>query len=982
MGEFSIDSLKTMDTNCLVLSDNTPQTQEIVKGKTGWKGRVVSFFKGSSVKEENKAVWSKLMDTIQNKYQKTGSEITKKLMEKYETEKPLSSRQALQILYEAKGMDRKNFLISLGEDEKVMRIALNKVLGSDDPVLLGKLDDPFSSKDIETDKYRKVFHEMLDLKGLKDAGLGDEQVELAAKLNISPQKILDDLENKISFEESLNRHGGGIGSLAKNMMAGPGGIKQKTAYLLAAKIKTGSNEESRQAALAYLKVTSRQCRELTRLLNGEIKDGPKKELADTLFKLLPRTQEFSKKNSEIFNDYKAMLTGAKKQGLMDKEMIKGLMDKGSLSPEETLCALKAGNESIQTRDPQEMEQQKNDLLTPLKEKWKQILETDSDSQKKKELFIKALGDGEDFKMLKEQLPGLDEKLMDVFLEVFAETRTDQKNLIREVGEQNDLLKQVKGSLLEQIKDIPGLAKEFSAYQKAPENLKDEKLGILIRKYSDSVVKGLQQDLENSKPANPKDADLKKQLLKKYATQGPERITERDLAKMGQLLGDTKKTDLNRAILAKYALKEGNIRMTDFVSPDDKAGVKQGLGGKINTLEDVKKVISDATYRQVETPGQLRYLRDKLKGKLFDLLPVSGSDARVNALNKEIINAQKRNIFMAPESLGYDMVTIKRKIGKGGSDAVLFDAGTRLEMMAKLRVKLQKGDISESRYQMLTAELGELTRKINQSQSFVFKCFKTENLGDQEDRSDFEKEYNVSRQLNHPHIVNTYGAFFDKPRIGICMDYCQKGDLLHVIQGNEKDKFDATKKEGVDNIIDYVLQPALGLEYMHGQGLIHRDIKPENFFVTRDNTVKIGDFGISKKRNTEVDGMTMKDMEESFREMDTARVGTSIYMPPEVTLKKYKASPKQDVYSFGMSLLVIALGDPKKVIGKAFNFELLMIEPDKAKTKIDTWLSNPVFQKGAPGEALAPLIRQCLSYEPKDRPTMHDVIEQMRQIRGH
>ena len=76
---------------------------------------------------------------------------------------------------------------------------------------------------------------------------------------------------------------------------------------------------------------------------------------------------------------------------------------------------------------------------------------------------------------------------------------------------------------------------------------------------------------------------------------------------------------------------------------------------------------------------------------------------------------------------------------------------------------------------------------------------------------------------------------------------------------------------------------LGLKDIHSQQINHRDIKLLNVFLTQNNVIKIGDFGISKKN----DG-------------SSETVGTIHYMAPEVVNAK-PYSPESDVWSLGCLL---------------------------------------------------------------------------------
>ena len=62
------------------------------------------------------------------------------------------------------------------------------------------------------------------------------------------------------------------------------------------------------------------------------------------------------------------------------------------------------------------------------------------------------------------------------------------------------------------------------------------------------------------------------------------------------------------------------------------------------------------------------------------------------------------------------------------------------------------------------------------------------------------------------------------------------------------------------------------QYLHDHKILHRDLKSQNIFLTKENNVKLGDFGIA----TVLDGTL---------ELAKTMVGTPYYMSPEIFRNK-------------------------------------------------------------------------------------------------
>jgi serine/threonine protein kinase len=51
-------------------------------------------------------------------------------------------------------------------------------------------------------------------------------------------------------------------------------------------------------------------------------------------------------------------------------------------------------------------------------------------------------------------------------------------------------------------------------------------------------------------------------------------------------------------------------------------------------------------------------------------------------------------------------------------------------------------------------------------------------------------------------------------------------------------------ENMVNYLNIFLSIAKSVDYVHNVNLIHRDLKPANIFISKDNIIKLGDFGLA------------------------------------------------------------------------------------------------------------------------------------------
>lgn len=122
-----------------------------------------------------------------------------------------------------------------------------------------------------------------------------------------------------------------------------------------------------------------------------------------------------------------------------------------------------------------------------------------------------------------------------------------------------------------------------------------------------------------------------------------------------------------------------------------------------------------------------------------------------------------------------------------------------------------------------------------------------------------------------------------------MEFADGGDLTKKVKDQGGKYFSEVQ------ILDWFTQLCLAIKHVHDRKIIHRDLKCQNIFLTKDNRIKLGDFGIAR--------ILKKTMEKA-----KTMVGTPYYISPEIIQGK-QYSLMTDIWSLGVVLYELCTLNP-------------------------------------------------------------------------
>ncbi|KAM9216225.1 proto-oncogene tyrosine-protein kinase receptor Ret isoform 6-T6 [Dugong dugon] len=238
--------------------------------------------------------------------------------------------------------------------------------------------------------------------------------------------------------------------------------------------------------------------------------------------------------------------------------------------------------------------------------------------------------------------------------------------------------------------------------------------------------------------------------------------------------------------------------------------------------------------------------------------------------------------------------------------------------------------------------------------------------------DLLSEFNLLKQVNHPHVIKLHGACSQDGPLFLIVEYAKYGSLRGFLRESRKvgpsyvGSGGSRSSSYLDNpderaltmgdLISFAWQISRGMQYLAEMKLVHRDLAARNVLVAEGRKMKISDFGLSRDVYEE----------DSYVKRSKGRIPVK-WMAIE-SLFDHIYTTQSDVWSFGVLLweIVTLGGNPYPGIPPERLFNLLktgyrMERPDNCS------------------EEMYSLMLQCWKQEPDKRPVFADISKDLEKM---
>jgi len=207
--------------------------------------------------------------------------------------------------------------------------------------------------------------------------------------------------------------------------------------------------------------------------------------------------------------------------------------------------------------------------------------------------------------------------------------------------------------------------------------------------------------------------------------------------------------------------------------------------------------------------------------------------------------------------------------------------------------------------------------------------------DQDPEAWFLSEARSMARINHPHVIQIYGAAKQAGHCHIAMEFVDGASASALIA-----RFGAFP---ADRATEVLVHAASALYAAHAADVVHCDVKAENLLIAANGTAKLGDFGMARQgaRN---------------RANAPVRAGTPLYTAPELWAGE-PPSPATDLYALGVTYFYLLTGRHPLEGGTIDCIKAAHLEAPVP----DVRTLSPHVPAGC-----SHVLRRCLAKSPRDR----------------
>ncbi|KAK7682508.1 hypothetical protein QCA50_014308 [Cerrena zonata] len=229
-----------------------------------------------------------------------------------------------------------------------------------------------------------------------------------------------------------------------------------------------------------------------------------------------------------------------------------------------------------------------------------------------------------------------------------------------------------------------------------------------------------------------------------------------------------------------------------------------------------------------------------------------------------------------------------------------------------------------------------------------------------------------RNINHRHVLPFLGIDDCIFNSGACMvsAYMAHGYVRHKTEA-------LLRQYGQDDlyyrryIYKWLYETALGLDYLHEEGIVHGDLRGPNILIDETRSVLLADFGLSVFA------------ESNSRQNGSSRGGNPRWMAPEQLDPEGcgKNSDRPTIHSdvFSFACVCVELYTSQIPYQELTDYQVLMGVPQGRRPAFKTRNTDFELDVGIPLEPLKRLANRCWSHAPEERPHIKEIVSHMADL---